>query len=109
MDTLADDVEWVIPYPADIPNAGTFRGKAGVMEWLGKTGDNVEFRAFEPREFIAQGATVVVLAHAEATIKRTDREIAQDVAHVVTLRDGKIVRHQAFEDTVAVVDAYRER
>lgn len=109
MDSLADDVEFVIPYPADIPNGGTFRGKAGVGEWLVKTGDNVEFQAFEPREFIAQGDKVVGLAHVEATIKRTGKQVVQDVAHVVTLRNGKIARHQAFEDTSAVVNAYRAR
>lgn len=85
-DALADDVEWVIPYPADIPNGGTYRGKAGVREWLALTMENVEFGVLEPREFIAQGDRVVVLVHAEATIKRTGREVVQDAAHMWTLR-----------------------
>lgn len=109
MDALADDVEFVIPYPADVPNGGTFRGKAGVREWLGKTMENVQFRMLVPREFIAQGDKVVVLLHAEATVKRTGREVVQDVAHVVTLRDGKVARHYAYEDTAAIADAYRGR
>lgn len=35
MDALADDVEWVIPYPADVPSGGTFHGKSGAQKWLG--------------------------------------------------------------------------
>lgn len=108
-DALAEDVEWVISYPADIPNGGAFHGKAGVQKWLGLTMENVEFRALEPREFIAQGDKVVVLLHTEAAIKRTGRNVDQDVAHVWTLRDGKIVRHYAYEDTAAVANAYRPR
>lgn len=71
--------------------------------------ENVEFRALEPCAFIAQGDRVVVLLHAEATIKRTGRDIIQDVAHVWTLRDGKVIHQYAYEDTAAVAAAYRGR
>lgn len=108
-DALADDVELVLPYPADIPNAGTFHGKAGIQQWLGLTMENVEFRALEPHAFIAQGDRVVALLHAEATIKRTGRNVDQEVAHVWTLRDGKVIRQYAYEDTAAVAAAYRGR
>lgn len=108
-DALADDVELALPYPADIPNAGTFHGKAGIQKWLGLTMENVEFRALEPQAYIAQGDKVVALLHTEATVKRTGRTVDQDVAHVWTLRDGKIARHQAYEDTAAVVEGYRPR
>lgn len=108
-DGLADDVEWVLPYPADIPNGGTYHGKAGVREWLGKTMENVRFRGLELREFIAQGDKVVVLPHAEATTIRTGRDVVQDVAHVITLRDGKITHLYSYEDAAAVADAYRGR
>lgn len=108
-DALADDVELVLPYPADIPNAGTFHGKAGIQKWLGLTMENVEFRALEPRAYIAQGDKVVALLHAEATVKRTGRTVDQDVAHVWTLRDGKVIRQYAYEDTAAVAEAYRPR
>lgn len=109
MDALADDVEFVVPYPPEIPNGGTFHGKAGIQKWLGLTMENVRFKGLEPRAVIAQGDKVVVLLHAEATIKRTGRDVDQEAAHVWTLRDGKIARHQAFEDTAAVVAAYRPR
>lgn len=107
MDALTDDVEFVVPYPPEVPNSGKFQGKAGIQQWLGLTMENVQFKSMEPSAFIAQGDTVVVLLHAEATIKRTGRDVVQDVAHVLTLRDGKIARHYAYEDTAAVAEGYR--
>jgi ketosteroid isomerase-like protein len=104
---LADDVEWVVPGPADIPMAGTRRGKQAVQAWFGTVAANLTFQVFEPREFIAQGDTVVALIYAEATARRTDRTIAAHEAHVWTCRDGKITRHQAFQDTAAIAAAYR--
>lgn len=109
MESLADDVEWLLPGPADVPLFGTYRGKAGVQEWLGTMGEQVQFRVFEAREFIAQGDTVVALVHGESTIRRTNRDVASDGAHVVTLRDGKVVRFVGYDNTAAIADAYRGR
>lgn len=109
MDALADNVEWVLPGPADVPLFGTFRGKAGVREWLGTMGEQVQFRVFEPREFIAQGEKVVVLLHGESTVTRTNRDVVSDGVHVLTLRDGKLVRFVGNDDTAAIADAYRGR
>lgn len=109
MDILADDIEWVLPGPADVPLFGTFRGKAGVQQWLGTMGQSVQFRAFEPREFIAQGDKVMVLLHGESTITRTNRDVVSDGVHVLTLRNGNLVRFVGNDDTAAIADAYRGR
>lgn len=106
MDTLADDIEWVLPGPADVPLFGTFRGKAGVQEWLGTMGEHVQFRAFEPHQFIAQ-SDKVVLIHAESTLTHTNQDVASDGAHVLTVRDGKIARFVGYDNTAAIADAYR--
>lgn len=109
MEALADDIEWVLPGSADVPLFGTFSGKAGVRQWLGTMDANVQFRAFEPREFIAQGDKMVVLVHAESTLKRTNQDVANDAAHVLTFRDGKCVRFVGHDNTAAIADAYRGR
>jgi uncharacterized protein len=109
MDILTDDIEWVLPGPADVPLFGTFRGKTGVQEWLGTLGKNVQFRAFEPREYIAQGDKVVVLLHGESTITHNNRDVVSDAVHVLTVRGGKIARFVGNDDTAAIADAYRGR
>jgi hypothetical protein len=100
MDTLADDVEWILPQ-TDSPIGGTHRGKAAVQAWFGALAETLDFQVFDPREFIAQGDKVVVLIHEESTVRSTGKKLNDDLAHVHTYRDGKIVRFQEYSDTAA--------
>ena len=106
LDLLTDDVEWTFQGPSSIPFAGTRRGREGVAEFFSLVGETLEFLQFEPREFVAQGDTVVVLGFERNLIKPTGRTFDQEWAHVYTLKDGKIVRFQALEDTAAYVVAF---
>ncbi len=107
LDALADDIEWVVPGPSDLPGAGTHSGKQAVHAWFGTLAENLEFQVFEPQEFIVQGDKVVSLVYAEATARRNGRKIVNHEAHVWTFRDGKVVRIQFYRDTAAIVAAYR--
>jgi uncharacterized protein len=102
---LADDVEWTFQAPSVIPFAGTRRGREGVAQFFSLVGETLEFQQFEPREFVGQGDTVVVLGYERNLIKPTGRTFEQEWAHVYTLRDGKIAKHQGFENTAAYVVA----
>jgi ketosteroid isomerase-like protein len=103
---LTDDVEWSLQGPSVIPFAGTRHGREGVAEFFALLDETVEFQAFEPREFVAQGDTVAVLGFERNRIKPTGRTFEQEWAHVYTLRDGKIAKHRALEDTAAYVVAF---
>jgi ketosteroid isomerase-like protein len=61
LELLTDDVEWIQQGPPVIPFAGTRHGHEGVMEYFSLLGETLEFEQFEPREFVAQGDTVVVV------------------------------------------------
>lgn len=100
LDTLAEDVEWVLPQ-VDNPIGGTHRGKAAVQAWFGKLADTLDFQRFEPREFIAQGDKVVVLIRSESIVRSTGKKLSDDLAHVHTYRNGKLVRFQEYSDTAA--------
>lgn len=106
LDLLTDDVEWTLQGPSVIPFAGTRRGREGAAEFFSLVGKNLEFQQFEPREFVVQGATVAVLGYERSIIKPTGRTLEQEWAHVYTLRDGKIAKFRAFEDTAALVVAF---
>ena len=69
LDLLTDDVEWTFQGPSVILFAGTHRGREGVAEFFSLVGGNLEFEQFEPREFVAQGDTVVVLGFERSRIK----------------------------------------
>lgn len=106
LDLLTDDVEWTLPGPSTIPFAGPRHGREAVAEFFSLVQETLEFQQFEPRQFVAQGDTVVVLGYERNLIKPTGRTFEQEWAHVYTLRDGKIARGRFFEDTAAYVVAF---
>ena len=105
LDLLAEDVEWTLQGPAMIPFAGPRYGRAGVSEFFSQVESTIEFLQFEPRTFVAQGDTIVVLGYEHNRMKPTGRTFQQEWAHVYTLRDGKIATGRFFEDTGAYVAA----
>lgn len=107
MELLADDIEWIIPGPTDLPWKGVRYGKPAVQEWFGLLFQNIEFRAFAPQQFITDGDTVVCLVHNETTMRRTGRSLSYTEAQIWRFRDNKLVRFQIFEDTAAIAAAYR--
>jgi uncharacterized protein len=76
-------------------------------EFFSLVGENLEFEHFEPREFVAQGDTVVVSGFERSLIKSTERTFEQEWAQVYTLRDGKVAKFLALEDTAAHVFAFK--
>jgi len=106
LDLLTDDVEWTLQGPSVIPFAGTRHGREGVEEFFSVLDETLEFEQFEPREFVAQGDSVVVLGYERSLAKATGRWLEQEWAHVYTLRDGKIATGRFFEDTAAEVVAF---
>jgi uncharacterized protein len=107
MQSVADEVEWIVPGTADVPTAGTYRGKQAVQEWFGTVAQTVEFERFEPYEFIAQGDKVVVLVNIVGRVRQTNRTYTSEDAHLSTYRDGKLVRFQVFTDTATTAAAFR--
>jgi ketosteroid isomerase-like protein len=101
LELLTDDVQWTFQGPSTIPFAGTRRGREGVAEFFSLVGENLEFQEFEPREFVAQGDTVVALGIERSLVRPTGRTFEQEWAHVYRLRDGKVAEFLALEDTAA--------
>ena len=106
LDLLADDVTWTFQGPSAIPFAGTRHGREGVAEFFTLIGESLDFQEFEPREFISQGESVVVLGYEHSIVKPTGRELRQEWAHVYTVSDGKIATFRAFEDSAALTVAF---
>jgi uncharacterized protein len=105
LDLLTDDAEWTMQGPSVIPFAGTFRGREGIAQFFTLLDETLEFEQFEPRQFIGQGDTVVVLGYERDVVKQTERGFEEEWAHVYTLRDGKIATGLFIEDTAAYVEA----
>ena len=110
LDSLTDDVEWVLPGPPEVlPFAGVRRGRGQVAQFFAALDATLVFELFEPREFVAQNDKVVVLGRSRDRMRRTGRVVENEWAAVFKLRGGKIARYQVYEDTAAFVSALAER
>ena len=105
---MADGIHWqpVIGTASHVPFSGERTGKAGVAEFFKRVAETEDFQQFEPREFVAQGDTVVAIGHYRATAKATGRAFDSDFVMVFTLRDGKVVAFREFTDSAAVNAAF---
>ena len=102
---LDDDVEWQEPDTGGrLPWSGYYRGKSGVLIWLQALGA-VDDLKIKPREFLADGDRVVVLAHETGRMRATGRAFDSDLALVFTVAAGRITAMRVFANTAAQVEA----
>ena len=104
---LDDQVVWVTPGPADLPNSGTRKGHDGVQQFFQALSDLVDIVRFEPKEFIAQGDRVVVIGDDTARVKATGRTVEFRWVHAFTVLNGKVVAFEEYGDVSALVAEVR--
>lgn len=105
---MSDDIHWraVIGAAKHVPFSGERRGKAQVAEFFKRVAESEDFEQFEPREFVAQGDTVVAVGHYRAKAKKSGKVFDSDFAMVFTLRGGKVVAFREFTDSAALNAAF---
>jgi uncharacterized protein len=103
-----ENIEWISPGPAELPTAGTRRGRQQVAEFFKAVNEVFEIQRFEPKAFIAEGDRVIVLGDDTSRIKATGKVLDSEWAHAFTLRDGLVVAFHEYIDTAAVVAELQE-
>jgi uncharacterized protein len=94
LSSYADDVDWAMPGSPDVvPYAGRRRGREQVAQFYSTFAQTEDV---ELQDFIAQGDKVLVLGHYKGRVKSTGRSYTKDFIHVVTLRDGKVVKFREY-------------
>jgi len=102
-----DDCEWIGPEADSVPFAGCFRGKADVGRFFAAMGASMEPLRFDVHDVVAENDKVVVIGEAEWRVKSTGRTYTNPWVNVFTLRDGKIVRTDAYYDSMPAERAFR--
>ena len=97
---LDDNVEWITPGPSDLPTAGRRRGRQQVAEFFKGV-------RFEPESFVSEGDRVVVLGSETTRFKATGKVLDMRWAHVFTVRNGKVVAFEEYQDTSALMAELR--
>jgi hypothetical protein len=108
LNTLSNDVDWeaVTGSSPAVPTSGRRVGRDAVEKFFKDLAGGIDFKKFEPREFIAEGDRVVALGFYEGTSKKTGRAWTSDWVMIFTVRNGKIVHFREFADVAAINAAF---
>ena len=107
LDVCTDDVVWTGAENPNVPIAGTFKGKDGVMKFFNALAENVDYSSFEPKEFFSDKDVVIVLGNHAGKVKKTGKSFGHDWCMVFRLRDGKVYHYYVFVDTRDQAEAFK--
>jgi ketosteroid isomerase-like protein len=96
LEFLSDELEYVNPPYA--VHSGTRHGKEGWMAVVENLSDSFESWVHVPGEFVDAGDKVLVITTFRARGRGSSVDLDKYEPHVWTLRDGKVVRFEWFND-----------
>jgi len=99
---LDPDVE--IRQTRQLPWGGEYRGHDEARDLFRSVAELTETTP-EPEEYVESGETVVAIGRLRGRAKRTSHPIDVRIVHAWTLRDGKVVRYDAYMDAPAMLAA----
>ena len=104
MSNFADDVVWIAADNSPLADQSPYHGvpaiRSGVFERIAAVFEKLTVVPDEM--FGAEGGRVVVLGHYHSKFSGGDQEFKTQVAHIWTVRDGRIVKFQQYLDTLKV-------
>jgi ketosteroid isomerase-like protein len=104
---LKDDVQWEQPEHPDIPYGGSRKGKAAVREFFKAVGQ-VDVISFEPLDYVADGDRVLAIGRWKGRVRATGKTFLSEWVMSWIVRNGKVTQFRAYEDTAALVAAFRK-
>ncbi|MCK9816478.1 nuclear transport factor 2 family protein [Pseudomonas sp. MAFF 302046] len=105
---LAPDARWT--EAAGFPLAGTYVGFDAIVENVFKRlASDWEGFAFNVESYVAQGDKVFAYGNYSGVFKATGRPMNARVAHLWTLKDGKVTHFEQFVDSHTVQLAMADR
>jgi ketosteroid isomerase-like protein len=104
LEFLDPDIEWA-PAIARRMTGASYRGHAGVRQWVEDTLEVWEEFWPEPAEFIDAGDHVIVDVRWRGRGRASAIEVDEKVTQVFTFRAGKITRAETFTDKRRALEA----
>ena len=82
-----------------------YRGHEGVAAWFEETYEPWAELLAEPERFLDADGRVVVFVHLRARVPGGEVEVESEIAHVVTIRRGRIVRLDGYSEPSEALEA----
>ena len=105
---LSPEVEWGEPSNPYNPAGGTRYGHKGFLEWLNIGRQAEEILALNPQKMLTDADSVAVIGHMKCRAISTGKTYESDFVHLVTIKDGKVIKFQEFFDTYLAGEAFRK-
>lgn len=100
----ADNAEWVNYGPGAVPYFGNF--SARIPDFFKAIGETTTGGSVAVDRYVASGEVVFCEGRYTATVRDTGAKISAPIAHVFTLRDGKVISWKGYSDSAAVLAAH---
>jgi ketosteroid isomerase-like protein len=82
-----------------------YRGHDGIATWYAETHEPWADMRAVPQRFIEAGDRLVVVVGLQARVPGGQVDIDAEIGHVVTIRDGCIVRLDGYDEPAAALEA----
>jgi hypothetical protein len=106
LELLTDDIDWSSEAASTAaPWFGVKHGKAGVVTFFETFGAAIEVLDFTPVSFTSNDTDVMALIRYRGKVRATGKEVAMNLHHYWTFRDGKIAYYRGSEDTAQTLAA----
>jgi uncharacterized protein len=104
---MADDIDYEMIGPPDIPLVGRWRGRQQVAEAVRQNFGMLEEQQAELLDVVAQGDMVVLFAREQGRFRATGKPYDFHWVQLFTFRDGKVARFRGVFDSAALLEAVR--
>jgi ketosteroid isomerase-like protein len=105
LEHLSPNCEWQDFTPV-IATRGLRRGPQAIGEWFAALNHEAHFENFQPRTYLNQGNSWVVLGSYKATIRQTGRTLDATFVHVFTLQGDKVKSWRGYGEADKLIEAY---
>jgi len=87
-----------------LPWGGHYQGHSGAREFFRRQSEHIDSQIV-PEEMIDAGGTVAVTGRLRGQVRSTGRAFDLLIVHIWTVRDGQIVRFEAYTETPRLLRA----
>lgn len=102
---LAEDVRWESEAPAEISASGIRRGPQEVLGFFAGLDQDQTDPQLTVTDWLVTGDQVAAFGRYQATARRTGIRTDVPIAHLWTLKDGKVTRYVGLTDSATILQA----
>lgn len=108
LEMLSPNVEWGEPSNPFNPAGGTRYGHKGFLEWINIGSQSEDILELQPKKMLTDIDSVAVVGFIKCRAISTGKIYESDFVHLLTIKNGKVIKFQEFFDTYLAGEAFRQ-